>query len=632
MITRKSKAVILSKVKKDERPTLINWFGLAAALVFLLIATIVNAQDTTRTYAISKYGDIKYAEDFAHLDYVNPEAPKGGEYSSSVFGTFDSMHPYIVTGTSATGANIQFESLMTGTSDETDTLYGLLASELEYPADHSWVVFYMRPEARFSDGTPVTAHDVVFSHEILKEKGIPSIQTFFTETFESVVAIDDHTVKFTFLEPAETNDLVMQAATTTVFSKDWWEGRDFAEPTLDTPLGSGEYILDSMEPGKTITYRLRDDYWGKDLPINIGRSNFATLRFEYYADPTAAFEGFKAGETWFRNENSSLSWAQDYTFPAVESGAMAKVELPDGNIGQAQGFVYNIRNAPFDDIRVREALGYMFNFEWSNQTLFFGLYSRVDSFWENSPLEAQGMIPDDERAILEPFAEYFPETLFTEPPATPPVSSEQQIDRAQIRAAGALLDDAGWTVGDDGLRHNAEGVVLAIDILNYSPAWDRIINPYVENLKLLGVDATHTRIDTTQYIERVDNFDFDMMVTTYGNSLTPGLGLKQWYGSENAMEPSRNRPGLANEGIDQLLDLVIASKDRDELNLRTRALDRALRSLHIWVPQWFKDVHTVAYYDFYRHPDELPRFSLGMPDFWWFDQEAFDRLKDAGDI
>ncbi len=610
----------------------INWLGVLVVGFTLLITTLANAQDTIRTYAISKYGDIKYPADFAHLDYVNPDAPKGGEYSSWAFGTFDSLHPYIVTGTAATGASIQFESLMVGTSDETDTLYGLLASELEYPTDHSWVIFYMRPEARFSDGTPVTAHDVVFSHEILKEKGIPSIQTFFTETFKSVEALDDHTVKFTFFEPSESNDLVMQAATTTVFSKNWWEGRDFAEPQLEAPIGSGEYILDSMEVGKTITYRLRDDYWGKDLPINIGRSNFATLRFEYYADPTAAFEGFKAGETWFRNENSSLSWAQDYTFPAVENGIVKKVELPDGNIGSAQGFIFNLREAPFDDIRVREAIGYMFNFEWSNKTLFYGLYTRVDSFWENSPLEAQGMIPDDERAILEPFAQYFPETLFTEPAVSPPVSSDQQVDRALIRAAGALLDEAGWLVGEDGMRRNEAGEVLSIDILNYSPAWDRIINPYVENLKLLGIDATHTRIDSTQYTERVDNFDFDMIVTTIGNSLTPGLGMMQWYGSENAMVPSRNRAGLQNEGIDQLIDLVLASENRDELNLRTRAMDRALRSLHIWVPQWYKSVHTVAYYDFYRHPDELPRFALGMPDFWWFDQEAFDAMKAAGDI
>ncbi|HHG89140.1 MAG TPA: ABC transporter substrate-binding protein, partial [Devosia sp.] len=382
--------------------------------------------------------------------------------------------------------------------------------------------------------------------------------------------------------------------------------------------------------GKTVIYRRRDDYWGKDLPINVGRSNFDTLRFEYYADPTAAFEGFKAGETTFRNENSSLKWAQDYNFPAVEKGWVRKVELPDGNLGSAQGFFYNLRRAPFDDIKVREALGLMFNFEWANQTLFFGLYERVDSFYENSVLEAKGEIPADEAAILEPFREFFPESLFSEPAQTPPVSGTQQVDRAQVRAAGALLDEAGWKVGEDGLRRNADGEVLAIDILNDSPAFDRVINPFVENLKRLGVDATHTRVDSAQYTERRRAHDFDMLVATYGNSLTPGLGIKQWYGSENADVPSRNIAGLKNEGIDALLDIVIASKTREELNLNTRALDRALRSLHIWIPQWYKDVHTVAYLDVYRHPETLPPFALGVTDFWWYDQERADQLKEEG--
>ncbi len=605
------------------------WLVLALALLLVNVGGL-NAQEITKAHGISKFGELKYAEDFQYLDYVNPDAPKGGEYSTWAFGSFDSMHAFITKGRSAIGATIQFEPLMTGTSDEPDSLYGLVAESLEYPADYSWVIFNLRPEARFSDGSPVTAEDVVFSHNILAEKGIPSIQTFFAETFESVEALDTTRVKFTFTEPSETNDLVMQAASTLVFSKAWWGGRDFEESTLDTPLGSSEYVLESMDVGKTVVYRRRDDYWGKDLPINIGRSNFDTLRFEYYADPTAAFEGFKAGETTFRNENSSLKWAQDYTFPAVEKGWVRKVELPDGNLGSAQGFFYNLRRAPFDDIKVREALGLMFNFEWANQTLFFGLYERVDSFYENSVLEAKGEIPADEAAILEPFREFFPESLFSEPAQTPPVSGLNQVDRSQVRAAGALLDEAGWTVGDDGMRRNADGEALAIDILNNSPAFDRVINPFVENLKRLGVDATHTRVDSAQYTERRRAHDFDMLVVTYSNSLTPGLGIKQWYGSENADVPSRNIAGLKNEGIDALLDIVIASTTREELNLNTRALDRALRSLHIWIPQWYKDVHTVAYLDVYRHPENLPPFALGVTDFWWYDAERAAQLKEEG--
>ncbi len=604
--------------------------ALGAVLMLLGFAGTANAQEITKSYGISKFGDLKYAEDFPYLDYVNPDAPKGGEYSTWAFGSFDSMHPYITKGRAAIGASIQFESLMTGTADEPDSMYGLLAESLEYPSDYSWVIFNLRPEARFSDGTPVTAEDVVFSQNILAEKGIPSIQTFFAQAFKSVEALDTYRVKFTFTEPSETNDMVMQAASTTVFSKAWWEGRDFAESTLDVPIGSSEYILDSMDVGKTVVYRRRDDYWGKDLPINIGRSNFDTLRFEYYTDPTAAFEGFKAGETTFRVENSSLKWAQDYNFPAIEKGWVRKVELPDGNLGSAQGFFYNLRRPPFDDINVREAIGLMFNFEWSNKTLFFGLYERVDSFYENSVLEAKGPIPPDEAAILEPLREFFPDSLFDEPAVSPPVSGEQQLDRAQVRAAGALLDKSGWLVGEDGLRRNANGEVLAIDILNNSPAFDRIINPFVENLKRLGIDATHTRVDSAQYTERRRSHDFDMLVSTYGNSLTPGLGIKQWYGSENADVASRNIAGLKNEGIDALLDIVIASQTREELNLNTRALDRALRSLKFWIPQWYKDVHTVAYLDVYRHPENLPPFSLGDTDFWWYDAERAAELKAAG--
>jgi microcin C transport system substrate-binding protein len=604
--------------------------GLGLTLIFLMFATLASAQEITRSYGISKFGELKYAEDFAHLDYVNPDAPKGGEYSTWAFGSFDSMHPYIAKGRAAVGASIQFESLMVGTADEPDSMYGLLAESLEYPADYSWAIFKLRPEAKFSDGSPVTAEDVVFSQTILQEKGIPSIQTFFAEAYESVEALDTHTVKFTFREPSETNDMVMQAASTTVFSKAWWAGRDFAESTLDVPMGSSEYILERMDVGKTVIYRRRDDYWGKDLPINVGRSNFDTLRFEYYADPTAAFEGFKAGETTFRIENSSLKWAQDYTFPAVEKGWVQRVELPDGNIAQAQGFFYNLRKVPFDDIKVRQAMGLMFNFEWANETLFFGLYERVESFWGNSALEAQGMIPADELAILEPYREFLPESVFTETTYIPPKSGTQQLDRAQVRAAGKLLDDAGWLVGDDGMRRNAEGIILAIDILNNSPAFDRIINPYVENLKKLGIKATHTRVDSAQYTERRRSFDFDMLVSTYGNSITPGLGLKQWYGSENADVPSRNVVGLKNEAIDALVEIVIASETRAELNLNTRALDRALRSLHIWVPQWYKDVHTVAYLDVYRHPESLPPYSLGDTDFWWYDADRAAELEAEG--
>lgn len=607
-----------------------NLLGLFAVLIFLCFASFANAQEVFKVHGISKFGELKYGPDFKHLDYVNPDAPKGGEFSRWDIGAFDSLHAYISKGAASRYSSVPFEALMVRTLDEPDSYYGLLAESLEYPEDYKWAIFNLRPEARFSDGSPLTAEDVVYSHNLFTEKGIPSVQTFFAETIESVEALDDHRVKFTFTEGNNTRDMVMLVAGTIVFSKEWWSTRDFAETTLDPVLGSGPYVYERIEPGKTIVFRRNENYWGKDLPINVGQNNFDTIRIEYYADATAAFEGFKAGETLFRNENSSLKWSRDYNFPAIENGWAVMAELPNGKVGVAQGFYFNMRRAPFDDIRVRQALGLMLNFEWSNKTLFFNLYSRVDSFYENSDLEAKGEIPDDERAILEPLAEYFPETVFTEPAYSPPVSSEQQVDRAQIRAAGKLLDEAGWTVGDDGMRRNAQGEVLAVEFLNYAPAFDRILNPYIENLKMLGVDAVHTRIDPTQYSERVRSHDFDMISTIYGNGLTPGLGLQQWYGSENADVPSRNRTGLKNEGIDQLIDIIIASENRDELNLNTRALDRALRSMHMWVGGWYKGVHTLSYYDMYRHPENLPPYALGEMSIWWYDAERGEELKAEG--
>ncbi len=623
-----------SKARALAREQIPLWkvFGvLFVAAALSLLAGLTHAQeDTTVSHGLSQFGELKYAPDFPYLDYVNPDAPKGGEYSTWAFGTFDSMNPYITKGNAAGSSSIFIESLMTGTADEPDSVYGLIAETIEYPADRAWAIFTLRPEARFSDGTPVTAEDVVFTHYVFLEKGIPSYRAIVEEQIASVEALDDRRVKFTFVEPSEDNTNLLLAAGTPVLSKAQFETRDFAESTLDPIMGTGPYVLESMDVGKKIVYVYNPDYWGEDLPINIGTNNFERIRFEYYADPTAAFEGFKAGEYLFRTENSSQAWAQNYAFPAVENGYVVKEELPDGNIGSAQGFFFNLQREKFSDPRVREAIGMAFNFEWSNKTLFFGLYSRVDSFFKNSALEAQGMIPDDERAILEPLAADLPEEVFTESVYSPPVSGNNQTDRSVIRAAGKLLDEAGWTI-QDGVRKNAAGEQLTIEFLNYSPLFDRIINPYLENLERLGIEATNNRVDSAQYTERSRAREFDIMISTYGNSITPGLGLRQTYGSENANVPSRNRAGLANPAIDALVERIIASKTRDELNLNTRALDRALRALHIWVPQWFKDVHTVAYWDVFDYPDPaLSPFALGVAGWWWWDAEKAAKLEAEG--
>ncbi len=465
----------------------------------------------------------------------------------------------------------------------------------------------------------MTAADVVFSHYVLLEKGIPSLKQIFSG-IEKVEELSKNKVKFTFKDPSDNNELLMLAASSSVFSKNFFSTRDFSESSLEPMLGSGPYVLDEIEVGKRLVYKLNETYWGKHLSINQGRNNFKKIRYEYYADTTAAFEGFKAGEYTFRSENSSQKWAQDYNFPAISEGIIKKESLPDGNLGAAQAFFFNIRLEKFKNPKVREALGLMFNFEWSNQTLFFGLYDRVTSFWENSEMKASGMISEPELKVLKPFQKYLPEKIFNQPAYVPPKSSPNKVDRKNRRKAGKLLTEAGWVL-KNGLRENAAGENFKLEILNYSPAFDRIINPFVENLKLLGIDAKHTRIDSTQYTERVRSFDWEIITSTYGNSMTPGLDLVQKFSSETADIPSRNLVGLKNNGIDGLVKLATQANSRKELNNIVRGLDRSLRAMHLWIPQWYKNVHTVAYRDQYSYPKALPPFDLGAFDFWWYDEK-----------
>ena len=593
--------------------------GFYTFLLTLLLTTFASSESLIKSHGISNFGDLKYPADFDFLEYVNSTAPKAGEISTWAFGTFDSLNRYIVKGNAAGSGNISIETLMTGTADEPDALYGLLAESIEYPEDRSYVIFNLRPEAKFSDGSKVTAADVVFSHYVLLEKGIPSLKQIFSG-IEKVEELSKNKVKFTFKEPSDNNELLMLAASSSVFSKNFFSTRDFSESSLEPMLGSGPYVLDEIEVGKRLVYKLNETYWGKHLSINQGRNNFKKIRYEYYADTTAAFEGFKAGEYTFRSENSSQKWAQDYNFPAISEGIIKKESLPDGNLGAAQAFFFNIRLEKFKNPKVREALGLMFNFEWSNKTLFFGLYDRVTSFWENSEMKASGMISEPELKVLKPFQKYLPEKIFNQPAYVPPKSSPNKVDRKNRRKAGKLLTEAGWVL-KNGLRENAAGENFKLEILNYSPAFDRIINPFVENLKLLGIDAKHTRIDSTQYTERVRSFDWEIITSTYGNSMTPGLDLVQKFSSETADIPSRNLVGLKNNGIDGLVKLATQANSRKELNNIVRGLDRSLRAMHLWIPQWYKNVHTVAYRDQYSYPKALPPFDLGAFDFWWYDEK-----------
>ena len=597
----------------------------------LALAAPANA-DIITSHGISTFGELKYEAGFPHLDYVNPDAPKGGEISVWGFGSFDSMHPYTTKGRSGQLSSIFFESLLEGTADEPDAVYGLVAESLEYPEDRSHVIFNMRPEARFSDGSPLTADDVVFSYEILRDKGLPSFRAVIQKQVESAEALGPHRVKFTFKEGEPTRDLPQTVGGLPIFSKAYYEasGADFEASTLTPGIGSGPYVLDSLEVGQQIVYRRNPDYWGNDLPINKGRHNFDRIRIEYFADYNSAFEGFKAGTYTYRTEASSKIWATGYDFPAIQNGWAKKDTPPDGTLASGQSFVFNLRRDKFQDKRVRQAIGMMFNFEWSNKTLFYGIYERIDSFWENSYLKAEGAPMEGELAFLRPLADKLPEGVLDGPVVMAPASSDRQLDRKNLRRASAMLDEAGWPVGDDGMRRNAAGETLQVEILNDSQAFDRVINPYIENLRALGVDAVHTRIDNAQMTERERSFNFDMVVGNFRTALTPGSELEQYFGSESAEFSIFNLAGFGSEAVDSLIDSVTAAEDRTTLDDATRALDRVLRAEVFWVPQWFKNTHNVAYYDMYRYPENLPPYALGTLDFWWFDQAAHDKLKAAG--
>lgn len=610
------------------------------ALGLALSAPAAFAQDAAQedetiitSHGVSSFGELKYPEGFAHFDYVNPEAPKGGEMSTWAFGTFDSLTPYILKGNAAAMSSVFYDSLLTGTLDEPDSMYGLIAESVEYPESREWIIFHMRPEAEFRDGTPVTAEDVVFSFNTLVEKGLPSFRVQFND-IEKAEALDEHTVKFTFDPDGPLRELLMTAGSLPIFSKAYYADRDFAESSLEAPMGSGAYELLSVDPGRSVAYKRRDDYWAKDLPVNAGQNNFDVLRVEYFADYTTAFEAFKGGAYTYREEFQSRIWATGYNFPAIEEGTIEVETLPDGRPAGTQGFWFNLRRDKFQDPRLREAIGMAFNFEWSNESLFYGLYERTDSFWENSQtMQASGLPSEAELELLEPIREHIPETVFTEEAFTPATSSSTELaDRRALRQAGRLLSEAGWEVGDDGYRYK-DGKRLTIEVLNDSPSFDRIINPYIENLKRLGIEARASRVDAAEAEEREKNFEYDIVTQRFAMSQTPGDELRSVFGSETADVPgSANIAGLKNEGVDALIRAIADAESRDELTIAVHALDRVLRAMHIWVPQWYKGVHNIAYLDAYSRPYETtpPAYGLGVMSLWWWDEDKAAELRAAG--
>ncbi len=612
--------------------------GLVAVLAFGAGAAWAQDAKVITAHGISTFGTLKYPADFKHLDYVNPDAPKGGEISEWAPGTFDSVNPYSVKGVAAVASSIFYESILVSPADEIGAAYCLMCETMEYPEDRSWVIFHLRHDVKFSDGSPMTAADVVFSYEMFRDKGIAEYRSVFNQKFQSVEALDDYTVKFVFTPGTPFRDMPTIAGSLTIMSKADYEGnkRDLEESTLKPFLGTSPYVLDSLKPGQQIIYKRNPDYWGAKHPLNVGQNNFDRIRYEYFGDDTAAFEAFKTGIYTFRQENSSKQWATGYQFSNLSNGSVIKTELPNGNIASGQGFLLNLRREKFKDPKVREAIGLMFNFEWSNQTLFYGLYSRINSIWENTQMAAKGAPSPAEVAVLQPLVDegLLPASILTDDAVMGSVStSEKGMDRGNLRKASKLLDEAGWEVGADGIRRNAKGETLKVDFLEDTPAFERVISPYVENLRAVGVDASLNMIDPAQMSQRTDppNFDFDVIS---GNAVNggyePGGELKQAYSSVTANNSTRNRAGFANPAVDKLLDMVEGAKTREELDTVVSALDRVLRAQRFWIPGWFNDNYFVAYYDQYDHPATLPPYALGELSFWWFDQAKADKLKAAG--
>ncbi len=605
--------------------------GLGLAII---LSTSALAQDVLKSHGISAFGDLKYPADFPHFDYVNPDAPKGGTMSFRGQGasrTFDSLNAFILKGEPAQDLELLlYDSLMVRAYDEPDAVYGLLAETIEYPEDRSWVIFNLRPEARFSDGERVEASDVKFTIEAIKRDGAPRFRIPLTDV-DTVEVLSPHRVKVTFAEGAVLRDLISNVGQTPILPEHFYEETEFNRSTLIEPVGSGPYRVFEADPGRSITYCHVDDYWARDLPVKVGQDNFGCVRYEYFADNTAAFEALKSGNYLFHEEFSSALWATSYDFPALNNGWMMQTVLEDARPSGAQGFWLNLRRPVFQDERVRRAVGLMFNFEWSNETLFSGLYARTDSFFENSEFEASGPLEGAELALLEPFRDQLPETVFTEPAFVPHVSSTRQIDRRAVAEAGALLDDAGWTVGEDGLRRNADGEVLSVTLTYDGPGFERITLPFISNLQRLGIDAKNDLIDAAQMQERQQAFDYDATVGRLVPPATPTPGaLRTIYGSDSADQPgSFNLSGLKDPVVDAMIDAAGRAESRDELRVALQAMDRVLRARHIWVSNWTKGEHWLAHWDVFGRPEIKPPFTRGHR-YWWYDEDKAAALRAAG--
>ncbi len=611
--------------------------GAIALLANLFCASALYAQDgVTVSHGFSNFGELRYAADIAHLDYVNPNAPKGGEISIWSQGNFDSFNQYAREGAPAALNTIGSEGILTSTLDDPYGLYCLLCTTLEYPADLSSVTFNLRDDVTFADGTPMTAEDVAYSFNLFQTQGILEYRRIVEGFIEAVEVEGPHRITFRFTEDAPVRDRIGFAGGTPVFSKAWFEanGVRLDKSSKEPFMSTGAYVLDSFDFNRQVIYRRNPDYWGSDHPFSRGQNNFDRIRVEYFGDPSAAMEGFKAGAYTFRTESSSLDWATSYDFPGVQRGWVKRDEIPSGDVQTRLAWIFNLDRPKWQDPRVREAVRLMFNFEWTNAALQYGLFERPVSFWPGTDLAASGPPTEAEVALLKPLVDQglLDTSILTEEAALPPSqdAGTNRPSRGSLRRASQLLDEAGWSAGADGIRRNAGGEELTLNMIQFNPLFDRLVNPFIENLSAIGIKANLERMDTARYIERRRSGDFDMTNQGFDMSFEPSIGLEQWFASKTADDSSRNLMRLRNPGIDLLIRHVIDAKTLDELRTSVHALDRALRSVGFDIPLWYNPNTWVAYYDFYRHPENLPPLGVGELTLWWYDAEAAEALRASG--
>jgi microcin C transport system substrate-binding protein len=603
-----------------------------ATALFLAAMVPAMAQQpvSTKTVnALSLIGEPRYKPGFDHFDFVNPNAPKGGTARLSVApGTFDSLNPYIVAGTPPQGIGLVFESLTQDSIGEPSTAYGLIAESITVPSDNSWVEYTLNPKAKWHDGKPITPEDVIFSFNTLMEKGTP----FWAQYYHNVKKAEKtgpRKVKFSF-DQAGNRELPMIMGQLPVLPKHYWQGRAFDKVTQDPPLGSGPYRISEVKPGRSITYERVKDYWGADLPVNKGFYNFDRITYEFFQDETVELEALKTYKFDFISENTAKTWATQYTpesFPALKAGLVKKEELRHQNPTGMQAFAFNIRRDVFKDVRVRQALGLAFDFEWTNRNMFYGQYARTESFFSNSDLASSGLPSPAELALLNPLKGKIPASVFTQPFKAPATDGTGN-NRDNLRQAVALLQQAGYEIKGKALVNKQTGKPLTFEILNAQPAFERIMLPYVEALKRLGIDANIRSVDPAQYEQRMKDFDFDMTVETFPQSESPGNEQREfWSSAASTRTGSRNIIGIRNPAVDALIDKVIYAPDRAGLVAATRALDRVLLNSYYVIPMWHTRVFRIAWWDKFGRPAKMPAHHHGFPVIWWLDPAKDAALK-----